>query len=138
MWILLNMILRLYKTYSDTSVQWTFSEYLIQNLHKRSPIFCDQELLTSRQGRSQIKVGFYSNAQYFTRDLLLNIRLLGENIAVEIDRAAQMNIELSSLTSMANRRTIFNLTNSVLEIFDSVKLSDLKCGTQSTIGHIFC
>ena len=120
-------ILRLYKTYSDTSVQWTFSEYLIQNLAQTFPSFCDQELLTSRQGRSQIKVGFYSNAQYFTRDLLLNIRLLGENIAVEIDRAAQMNIELSSLTSMANRRTIFNLKKlGVLEIFDSEILSDFE------------
>ena len=38
-----------------------------------------------------------------------------------------MNIELSSLTSMANRRTIFNLKKlGVLEIFDSEILSDFE------------
>ena len=57
----------------------------------------------------------------------MNIRLPGENGAVEIDRVAQMHIELSSLTSMANRRTIFNLKKlGILEIFDSEILSDFE------------
>ena len=120
-------ILQLHKTYGDTSAHGTFSEYLIQNLAETFPPFCDQKLLTSRQGRSQIKVGFYSNAQYFTRDLLLNVEVFGGNGAVEVDRAAQVHLALSPLTSIANRQTISNLKKlGILEIFDSEILSDFE------------
>jgi tetratricopeptide (TPR) repeat protein len=110
---------------NNNSSSNTFSVVLIQKLAEKFQPFCDQHLLTSKYGRSQIKVGFYRNAQLFARDLLLNVPIFKENELSE-DKTTSLELEMSPFICLADL-TILSILRKlkIIEIFDSNILEDL-------------
>ena len=111
---------------SNNNGNITLNAFFVQRLAETFSPFCDQYLLTSKHGRSQIKVGFYRNAQLFTRDLFLNVHIFETDDFLVQNNERSLEVQLSTLTCLADLKILAILRKlKVVLIFDPDILKDL-------------